>query len=271
MKTKYMMNRGLAFSEKDDIKKLEKLAAEGWVFEKFAWVDFYYKFVQGPKQVINYTMDFQSKPDSEYFEIFASAGWHHVSSIDNHIHVFSAPKGTPPIYSGNEIDEGKYTEITSVMGKGTVYSFLVMINLNVLTKLSKSNFEYLFWPLNIAMILSWIVFVFYFMPYVAYKYKEKMNTKLSTTGGNDEEKNRYAHTISLLGKGTWFSLDALIIFLILWQFSKYYFESLNATLLILTLVSLAALILCFTAYTVYQLKEKKIIRVIITSYINRSY
>lgn len=189
MKTKYIINAGLAFSENKEIKKLEKMAADGWIFQKFAWGGFFYKLLEGPKQELTYTMDYQSNPDTEYFQIFNSAGWHHVSSSGNQIHVFSAPKGTPPIYSGNEIDEGKYQDMTSAMGKGSIYSFIILITSFILLKISKANFEFLFWPLSIVMILTAVVFVFCFMPYVAYKYKEKKNTSLSKPVGNGDEEN----------------------------------------------------------------------------------
>ncbi len=175
MKTKYVMNGGLAFSEKRDTKKLEKMAAKGWLFKSFAFGGFLYKLEQGQPQELCYTMDFQSKPDFGYFEIFSSAGWQHITSASGQIHVFSAPKGTAPIYSGNEIEEGKYLDITSGLGKGAVLSLLALIVFWFLMVTSKTYFSVMFYPLAILTGLSTISFVFCFMPYVAYKYKEKTN------------------------------------------------------------------------------------------------
>ena len=239
MKTKYMMNGGLAFSEKKDIKKLEQLAAEGWVFEKFAWGGLYYKLIQGPKQEISYTMDFQSKPDSEYFEIFASAGWHHVSSIDNHIHVFNAPKGTPPIYSGNEVDEGKYNDMISMSSKGTIYAFLSFMVFSALLVLSKSYFDFLKLPAIILTLISLVTFIFCFLPFLSYKYQEKMNEI-------DEGKKK--NIISNLSKEAWYSFFAIFVFFILMKISKSIFEPLHYTFFILTLISLVMALVCFLSF-----------------------
>lgn len=203
MKTKYAMNGGLAFSEKKDIRKLEKLASEGWLFTEFAWGGFCYKLKQGSKQELTYTIDFQSKPDAEYFELFKTAGWKHVTSSGNRIHVFSAPKGTAPIYSGNEIDEGKYKDIKYMSGKGAIYSFAALLIFSLLMKLSQSYFDFLLYPFYVLTLISLVAFVFCFIPYVAYLYKEKMNkTVLSSKdtenrySDNEIENNKYIETFA---------------------------------------------------------------------------
>ncbi|TDR20708.1 DUF2812 domain-containing protein [Marinicella litoralis] len=171
MKTKYIMNGGLAFSEKKDIKKLEKLAAEGWLLEGLAWGGFCYKLVQGPAQDLIYTIDFQATPDSDYFDIFKSAGWRHITSSGQQIHIFAAPKGTPPIYSGNEIEEGKYQDFTVNLGKGALYSFLIMLVFMLLMYLSKSYYAFMYYPLFALTLISSMAFIFCFMPYLSYKFK----------------------------------------------------------------------------------------------------
>lgn len=175
MKTKYVMNSGLAFSEKKDIIKLEKLAAEGWLLQEFAFAGFFYKLVKGPSQQLAYTMDFQSNPAADYYDIFSNAGWRHVTTWHKQVHVFSAPAGTAPIYSGNEIDEGKYTEITAKLGTGSVYMLAALIICAVLLNISQSQFEFMHFPLRIMTTVSVVGFIFCFMPYVAYKIKEIKN------------------------------------------------------------------------------------------------
>ena len=175
MKTKYIMNVGLAFTEKKDIKKLEKLASEGWLLQEFAFNGFMYKLVQGPKQDLTYTIDFQTKPDTDYFDIFSSAGWQHITSLNKQIHIFSAPKGTAPIYSDNEIKEGKYQEITSALGKGAWYSLLALMVFASAMIISKSHFEILYYPLFFITIINLAALIFCFMPFVAYKIKQQRN------------------------------------------------------------------------------------------------
>lgn len=264
MKTKYAMNGGLAFSEKKDIRKLEKLASEGWLFTAFAWGGFCYKLKQGPKQELTYTMDFQSKPDAEYFEIFKTAGWSHVTSSANQIHVFCAPKGTAPIYSGNEIDEGKYKDIKSMSGKGAFYSLLALLVFSLSMKLSQSYFEFLMIPFYVLTLLSLVAFVFCFMPYVAYLYKETMNKTASSSDDNESlysdnetENNKYIKMTSISAKVSWYSFNALILFGILWIVSKQYFVSLSYPLFIVSLVSLMAMLFFFTIYSVCQHKKNR--------------
>jgi hypothetical protein len=169
------MNGGLAFSEKRDIKTLEKWASKGWLFKDFAFGGFCYKLVQGPSQELTYTMDIQSNPDADYFEIFDVAGWRHITSIGNRIHVFCAPKGTPPIYSNNEIEEGKYKDFISSLGKWSKYSLMALVICLVALNMSKLYFELLFYPLASLTLISLTAFIFSFLPYVSYKFKEKKN------------------------------------------------------------------------------------------------
>ena len=175
MKTKYIINSGLAFAEKKDMKKLEKLASEGWLLKGFSFGGFCYKLVQGSNQELTYTIDFQLNPDTDYFDIFSTAGWHHVTSSSKQIHIFSAPKGTAAIYSDNEIAEGKYKDITLLLGKGTAYTSVALIVFSLTMFMSKLHFEVLYYPLLILTLISSIAFIFCFMPYVMYKIKDIMN------------------------------------------------------------------------------------------------
>lgn len=175
MKNKYRLNWGLAFSEKKDIKMLGKLAAKGWIFNGFTLGGAFYKFTSGPKQQLTYTMDLQPKPDKEYFEIIKASGWQHITSLQNHFHFFAAPKGTKPIYSGNEIEEGKYHDVTQLMGKSAVICLLACVLFYVLMIYSKTYFASIYYPIKILMYLCLIGLVFSLMPYLAYKFKEKIN------------------------------------------------------------------------------------------------
>lgn len=173
MKTKkYMLNSGLAFSEIKDLRKLEKQAEDGWLLNRFAWGGFFYELTPGPKQELTYALDCQSTPDADYFEIYDTAGWTYVTSAGNQFHIFSAPKGTAPIYSDNEIDEGKYLETTSMLGKFTLYTFIALVISTFITALSKTHFSILYYPLFGIKLICLTAFIFCFMPYVAYKYKE---------------------------------------------------------------------------------------------------
>jgi hypothetical protein len=173
MKTKYIINKGLAFSEKNDLKKFEDLANEGWILKDFAFGGFFFKLEQGEQQSLSYTLDLQADPDPEYKAIFEQAGWKHVSSFGNRIHIFCAPKGTSPIYSDDEIAEGKYTDFTASLGKTAVYAFLAFIIFSMVAIWIRPLSDIAYYPVYIAVMLSLIAFVFSFMPYLKYKFNER--------------------------------------------------------------------------------------------------
>jgi hypothetical protein len=175
MKAKYRFNKGLAFAEKTETRKLETLASQGWIFKRFALGGFLYRFEQGPKKELSYSMDFHRNPDDEYFDFVKSASWEHLTSYHNQIHVFSAPKGTAPIYSGNAATEGKYDDIASTMKTGSFYSLIAMLLLLLGMTLSQYYLTVLYLPLKVAFSISVIVFVFFFLPYCQYKWNEWKN------------------------------------------------------------------------------------------------
>src|SRR5690625_4194842 len=96
MRYKYVMISGFAFGEKGDMKKLKKLAKEGWILDELT--PLFYKLKSGEPQNIDYSLDYQSDYDEEYFRIFHEAGWTHRATLADEIHIFSAPEGTNPIY-----------------------------------------------------------------------------------------------------------------------------------------------------------------------------
>lgn len=99
---RFIIGRGLAFSETKEMQHLSKLAEEGWFLESPAFCGFGYKLCRGEKQELQYCIDYQklTKEESiDYFDMFAAAGWNHVMTVGNVIHYFTAAPGTKPIYS----------------------------------------------------------------------------------------------------------------------------------------------------------------------------
>jgi hypothetical protein len=74
MKTKFVYNSGLAFSEEKEMKKLSKYARKGWLLESFAGFGFGYKLREGKPKNIDYSLDYQNGADEDYFEFFEAAG-----------------------------------------------------------------------------------------------------------------------------------------------------------------------------------------------------
>ncbi|MBM7616119.1 DUF2812 domain-containing protein [Alkaliphilus hydrothermalis] len=160
--TKLVACGGLAFFEEKDFKKLSKLAQEGWILEGFSSFLFY-RLRKGAPQDIQYSLDYQTKPDEEYFSFFESAGWSHVCSAGNEMHIFSAPSGTKPIYT-DEVSLIEKYEREQVQMKKVALPALVLSVVWALTLLT-------IWvsPVILALLLvTMVVLVFTGMPYLAY-------------------------------------------------------------------------------------------------------
>ncbi|AKG03413.1 hypothetical protein AAV35_000540 [Salimicrobium jeotgali] len=168
MKKKYVMSRGLAFGEEKDMAKLRSYAKEGWVLDRFAPFGFLLK--KGEAQDLSFAVDYNKNPDDEYFAYFDQAGWTHVCSEVDYIHVFSAAEGTKPIYSDRETTLGKYEVEKKRTGRVALPSLIATILLFVLGNLESITGimgEVLIW----SGFLTMIVFIFSGMPYVGYQYK----------------------------------------------------------------------------------------------------
>lgn len=183
MDRKYVMIDGMAFSEESDMSKLKKYAKEGWILEDIVG-GFFYKLKKDKPKDMDYSLDYQCEADEEYFSIFLEAGWTRVVSIGNEIHIFSAPEGTKPIYNDSESEVDKYVSIKMQTKKGTIYSLIATIILATLLPISAMAIRPIFLVVFSLFIVSIIVFIFNFMPYLAYNYR--LN-KLRKKGKWDKE------------------------------------------------------------------------------------
>ncbi|WP_050180463.1 DUF2812 domain-containing protein [Domibacillus robiginosus] len=174
-KTKYMGSGGLAFDEEQDMTRLEKMARKGWMFDRFAFMG--YKLKKAQPQEIQYSLDYRKNADSDYFAYFKEAGWSHVASSANYIHLFSAPPGTVPIYSDKETMIDKYENEKIMMRKGAFV--MLLVTLLCMAAIYFTNNTTLFsgiqglveGALNIVLCISLIGLIFTGMPYVGYLYR----------------------------------------------------------------------------------------------------
>jgi hypothetical protein len=170
-KVKYISNGGLAFFEEKEMKKLAKFAKAGWILEKFAGLG--YKLRKEESQDIEYSLDYQKEADDEYFALFEAAGWIHVCSSGNEIHIFSAPTGTKPIYSDRPTTVEKYEREKNNMGKAALPAFISTVVLWLLSV--SSNWGWV--PDSIGIffgvlgMISLIILIFTGLPYLSFQYK----------------------------------------------------------------------------------------------------
>ncbi len=138
----------------------------------------FYKLRKDEPQDIIYSLDYQKDVNEEYFHMFKEAGWNIVISLGNEMHIFSAQYGTKPIYSDFESNLGKYISMQNTVGKSAVYSLIVGIILIILSFFINNIF------LTGLLLIDFIVFIFSFMPYVAYSYRIKKMKKYNKNKKN---------------------------------------------------------------------------------------
>ncbi|WP_373598652.1 DUF2812 domain-containing protein [Paraclostridium bifermentans] len=172
MKYKYVMIGGVAFSEEADMEKLSNYAKQGWILEGIKG-GFFYKLRKDEPQDIIYSLDYQSDANEEYLSIFEEAGWEHVVSSGNVIHIFSAKAGTKPIYSDCESELSKYITIRDKSKKGSLYSLILSIILTGMLVLSGFFMRQIFLIIVAVWFIDIVVFIFNFMPYLAYNNRIK--------------------------------------------------------------------------------------------------
>lgn len=137
LNTKYVMSKGTAFAEHEEMEMLSEYASKGWTLYKFGFLG--YKLEKTNPQKLQYALDYKSNADEEYFSYFEEAGWHHVCSAENMIHIFSAPEGTNPIYTDIDSESEKYINQYKSMKKVAIPSLLCSILFIVLMLLAEYN------------------------------------------------------------------------------------------------------------------------------------
>ncbi|NMM65975.1 DUF2812 domain-containing protein [Clostridium sp. P21] len=136
--TKYVMSKGLGFAEYVEMQMLSEYASKGWILCKFGFLG--YKLKKGTPQKLQYSLDYRNNADKEYFSYFKEAGWHHVCSMLNVIHIFSAPEGTKPIYTDINTESEKYMSQYKCIKVMVVPLLLFSALFFVLVLLAKYNY-----------------------------------------------------------------------------------------------------------------------------------
>ena len=186
MKNKYVMIEGLAFSEQSDMNKLSNYAKEGWLLDSIKG-NMLYKLKKGEPQDIIYSVDYQYNADDEYFSLFKEAGWNHILTSQNSIHIFSAPTGTEPIYSDSDSEKSKYTTVIKSEKKGSIISGILSLIFLCLAFVSSQYIRQLLIPLLIVFIISLCIFILNFMPFIASYNRIKQIEKYGKCTDKDTE------------------------------------------------------------------------------------
>lgn len=136
--TKYIMSKGLSVAEHEEMQMLADYASKGWKLEKFAFMG--YKLKKAEPENLQYSLDYTTNPDEDYFLYFNEAGWNRVCSIGNIMHIFSAPQGTKKIYTDNDTEIEKHIGQYESLKKVAIPSSICLIILFALMALVKNNY-----------------------------------------------------------------------------------------------------------------------------------
>lgn len=117
--TRREIGAGLAFAEEYDLQRLSQWAAEGWRLAKIEHL--WMVLEQAPPEQAIFAIDYQDAPDSDYFEMCRAAGWQHVTSVEQQIHLFKAAPGTAAIFSPADATT-KYQRAAHMFAKPALWS-----------------------------------------------------------------------------------------------------------------------------------------------------
>jgi hypothetical protein len=127
--TRREIGSGLAFAEEHDLQRLSTWAAEGWRLSRISGM--FMVLEQAPPEQVVFAIDYQDKPDDEYFEMCAAAGWQHVTSIEQQIHLFKAAPETPAIFSPTD-STTKYQRAARMFAKPALWGSVGLVVLLIL-------------------------------------------------------------------------------------------------------------------------------------------
>ena len=150
--TKYITSGGLAFAEDKDMEKLRSYSLSGWHVRNFQFMG--YMLEKGERAEYIYSVDYRLLKDNEeeeYFDLFSTAGWSHITS-EGDIHLFRAHPGTKPIYTDRDTIVDKHKSSIVAMKKFAIPLFSLTVISWIGALLSSGNLESFL--LLLAVILS---------------------------------------------------------------------------------------------------------------------
>lgn len=179
--TKYVISMGLAGAEQQEMLMLSEYANKGWKLDKFVFMG--YKLKKAKPEKLQYSLDYRSNSDKEYFSYFEEAGWNNVCSIGNTIHIFSAPEGTKLIYTDSETEIEKYISQYNSLKKVAIPSLLSSILLMFLILLAKNNYlpEIARIIFSVILMPTIVIAVFTIIPCINYYSKINELQKVSNS------------------------------------------------------------------------------------------
>ncbi|WP_052092196.1 DUF2812 domain-containing protein [Paenibacillus sp. FSL H7-0357] len=171
--TRYVITKGLAFVEEEDMNKLSALSEKGWFLDHFSLFGYVIRRGEPHKQI--YCLDIRELPkeeEAEYHNIFADSGWTYVCSAGD-FHIFSAEPGTVPIHTDRATIYDKYTKVARISKTSAFITLLLTLGSIALRSLSTKvwNSSLLEYSSLVVLVLCVMAFVPSTMVYIAYSLR----------------------------------------------------------------------------------------------------
>ena len=168
--TKYVMMGGFSFADNSDMKKLKKLAKQGWILSGSTFLS--YRLEKGEPQDLDFMVDYRDELDADYLMSYEKSGWKHVMSIE-HVHIFSAKEGTTPIYADNDSKAELLKSQEKSFKKPAIIAILLLISalIAVFLFIPETGWIHFLWTMVITLLI--IATVFTVMPWLAYKIRRR--------------------------------------------------------------------------------------------------
>ncbi|OMF91875.1 DUF2812 domain-containing protein [Paenibacillus sp. FSL R7-0273] len=176
--TKHVLTMGLAFAEEAEMKKLSRLAAQGWLLDRLSPFGFIVR--RGTAHKLDYCLDIrmlQPAEEHEYRDLFADSGWNHVCSSGD-LHIFSAEPGTVPIHTDRETLYDKYSRVVRQSRTAALIALMLTAVNFILLHLSAKLWDYVLIH-NISLIgvmLSAMLLVPSVMVYFGFRQRLKAHS-----------------------------------------------------------------------------------------------
>lgn len=127
VRKKRLASEGIAFTEKNDLRRLREHAAKGWIVKRYKGMG--YELEEGPAEDVIFSIDVNPVTEmeqEEYFEMFRAAGWEHVCSSHG-THLFKAAPRTSPIYTDKESETTKLDRLLRAVIPISIISFVTLV------------------------------------------------------------------------------------------------------------------------------------------------
>lgn len=163
MNTTSRMASGLAFTPEKDLAMFAEMAADGKQLSGLSTLAHGWRFVDAAPEDAVFDLAYESAPASDYFEIFAAAGWTLVLSMGN-AHIFKAATGTPQVHSTLESQREEMVRQRNLFARYSIVTLIAFVLIGRGVMLADWNS----WVEMAVLVIAAVPVVYTVLPLVGY-------------------------------------------------------------------------------------------------------